>query len=240
MNDSKKAIVVGATSGIGEALAIELANNGFEVGLTGRRQNLLDELDRRIQTRTYARKMDIRDAEAAPQILNELVREMNGADVIVINSGVLYRNGSWDELQAMINTNVTGFVAVAEAALEYFTNKGKGHLVGISSIAGLRGAKGSPVYNASKAFISNYMEGLRHKIATSGMPIHVTDIRPGFVRTQMIEGRPRLFWVSSPEKAARQIFSAIRNKKKRVYITRRWRLVAWLARIVPDWIYNKW
>jgi short-subunit dehydrogenase len=234
------AIVIGATSGIGRALAVELVKIGYRVGATGRRTERLDELKEECTARIHIKAMDVRDTHAAITILGELVVEMDGADVIVINSGVLFRNADWDGIQAMIDTNVTGFVALAEASMGHFLDRRSGHLVGISSIAALRGAKGSPVYNASKAFESTYMDGLRHRVAKTKLPIHITDIRPGFVDTKMIEARAGLFWVATPEKAAKQIIDAIHKKKKRTYITKRWHAVAWLAKTVPDWIYHKW
>jgi short-subunit dehydrogenase len=116
--------------------------------------------------------------------------------------------------------------------------RGAGHLVGISSIAALRGNRYAPAYNASKAFVSNYLEGVRHRFNKMKLPIAVTDAQPGFVDTPMAKA-PRRFWVASPQTAARQIVAAIRTRKHHVYITRRWRLVAWLMRIVPDVLYSK-
>jgi len=234
------AIVIGATSGIGRALAVELAENGYNVGITGRRTDRLDQLGEQIPTMSYAMTMDVRHGRDATPVLEQLIEKMNGVDLIIINSGVLFRNATWAETEAMIETNITGFVAMAEMAMKHFIDRGHGHLVGISSIASVRGAKGSPVYNASKAFVSNYLDGLRHRVVFNKLPVHITDIRPGFVRTAMIEDRPGVFWAATPEKAARQICDAIVKKKKRVYITKRWRLIAWLAGVVPDWIYHKW
>ena len=122
--------------------------------------------------------------------------------------------------------------------MRYFLCRGAGHLVGISSIAALRGSREAPAYNASKAFASNYLEGLRCLAARSGLPIFVTDIIPGFVDTRMAQGEG-LFWISSPQKAAEQIFSAIKARRRRAHITRRWRLIAFLLRFMPDFIYEK-
>jgi short-subunit dehydrogenase len=98
-----------------------------------------------------------------------------------------------------IKTNVTGFAALVNVAMHHFTEKGSGHLVGISSIAALRGGRKSPAYNASKAFESNYLEGLRQKVRKSGLPITITDIRAGFVNTAMAKG-DGIFWAAEPEK----------------------------------------
>ncbi len=93
-------------------------------------------------------------------------------------------------------------------------------------------------YNASKAFESNYMEGLRQKIVSLRLPITVTDIKPGFVKTDMLKAKSA-FWASTADKAARQIYSAIERKKSIAYITRRWRLIAWLMKILPARVYER-
>jgi short-subunit dehydrogenase len=127
---------------------------------------------------------------------------------------------------------------MADAAMKYFLGKGSGHLAGISSIAGIRGNGYAPAYSASKAFVSNYLEGMRHKAAKAGVPIVVTDIKPGYVDTVMAQG-DHIFWRAPVKEAARQIFSALEKKKKLVYITHRWRLIAWLLRILPEFILKK-
>ena len=95
----------------------------------------------------------------------------------------------------------------------------------------------APAYNASKAFVSNYLQGLRQKFSKLRLPIIVTDVQPGFVDTAMAKGD--VFWVTSPKQAAQQIFDAIRKQKKHVYVSKRWRLVAWLLKAAPDWLYHK-
>lgn len=127
---------------------------------------------------------------------------------------------------------------MANLAMHYFNEKGFGHFVSISSIAAIRGNDAAPAYNASKAFMTHYMEGLRKRCVKSGKPIYITDILPGFVDTEMARGE-KLFWVATPKKAAAQIYDAIVRKKKMAYVTKRWRLIAWLLKIVPDCIYNK-
>ena len=108
----------------------------------------------------------------------------------------------------------------------------------ISSIAGLRGSGIAPSYNASKAYQINYLEGFRQKAAKAKLQIAVTDVRPGFVDTDMAKGDGK-FWVAPPQRAAKQIFSAIIGKKDRVYITKRWRLIAIILKILPTWVYKR-
>ena len=236
--NSKKAIVIGASSGIGRALAKVLSQNGYEVGLAARRLELLRQLQQEIPAQTYLKRIDVSQPEEAMRLLQELINEMGGLDLIVLNSGINTHNTSlnWQGEIDTINVNVSGFVAMAVVAVKHFLRQNSGHLVGISSIAGLKGSAGCPSYNASKAFVSNYLEGLRHRLMQNN--IYVSDIRPGLVATALIKGQRGQFWVSTPEKAAEQIFQAIKKRKKIAYITRRWCLIAWLIKVLPDWVYR--
>ena len=164
---------------------------------------------------------------------------MNGVDLIVISAGTGSGDPGlpWDKEKATLETNVMGFTAMANVAYHHFNQKGSGHLVGISSIAAIRGG-GAPAYYASKAFESNYLQSLRYVISRSKASITVTDIQPGFVDTAMAKAENR-FWVASPQKAATQIYEAIKRKKKHAYITKRWRLIGWLLKLMPESIYNK-
>ena len=237
---AKRAIVIGASSGIGRALALRLAREGYAVGLTARRLPLLLELQTEIGPRAFVKQMDVSDTTRAMALLDRLIAEMGGVDLVVLNAGAGHINPdrAWEPEEETLGVNVLGFAATANVAYRYFVRRGTGHLVSISSIAALRGSGVAPAYNASKAFVSTYMDGLRHKLARLGSPVAITDIQPGFVRTAMAQG-PHVFWAASPEKAAEQIWQAIRRRRKRAIITRRWWLIAWLMRIVPDSVYHR-
>jgi short-subunit dehydrogenase len=232
-----KAIVIGTSSGIGRALAKELAANGYEVGLAGRRIQLMENLRREIVTPTYLKAMDLSRPEEARQLLAELIEEMGDVELIVVNSGVGHTDPPWEIERQIIQVNVAGFAAVANRAMAYFVERGSGHLVGVSSIAALRGLRAA--YSASKSFDSTYLEGLRLKADKLGVDVQVTDVKPGFVDTEMTAGRGGMFWVATTEEAARQIFTAIRKKKRHVYVTRRWRLMGWLMKALPYPVVSK-
>jgi short-subunit dehydrogenase len=237
---AQRAIVIGASSGIGRALAVHLAREGYAVGLAARRLPLLLELQARIGPRAFVKQLDVADTRRAMALLEELIEEMGGADLIVLDAGTGHINSelAWGLEEETLGVNVLGFTALANVAYRHFVRQGAGHLVSVSSIAALRGSGAAPAYNASKAFVSTYMDGLRHKLARLGSRIAITDIQPGFVRTAMAQG-PHVFWAASPEKAAEQIWQAIRRRKKRAVITRRWRWIAWLMRVVPDGLYHR-
>ncbi len=237
-------IIVGASTGIGRALALDFARAGFAVGITARREELLQALALEINTqggKAYIQAMDIAQTYDAVRLLEELLERMNGADIIVVNAAIGENSQTldWHKAEATIAVNVTGFAAIANAAMQHFLNRRKGHLVGISSLAGERGNRIAPAYAASKAFVSNYLQGLRNYAVKNDANITVTDIKPGFVKTPMTAKNDRMFWAASAEKAARQIFMAIHHKRHHAYITKRWRVVAFVLRSIPDWLYNR-
>lgn len=229
----KKAIIIGATSGIGRALALKMARQGYVLGMTGRREALLSSLQQSISSDTYTCVMDIAKPYDAAEKLGQLIDNMEGVDTVIINSGTGHCDPEFPlrgELDT-VDVNVTGFTAIANAAYRYFAKQGHGHIAATSSIMALRGGP-CPAYNASKAYMSNYLEGLCCRAHKTGVNITVTDIRPGFVDTQMAKG-DGIFWLASVEKAAVQILCAVEQKKRVVYITKRWRLIAILMQVLP-------
>jgi len=235
----KKAIIIGASSGMGRELAKVLVRHDYIVGVTGRRTELLQELQTELSDKCRMRTMDVADTPNAIATFNDLVAEIGSVDLVVISAGTGHGTADlqWPNEKDTIDTNVLGFTAIADTAFNYFVKQGHGHLVGISSIAAIRGGRYAPAYNASKAYVCNYLEGLRHIAMKTKLPIYVTDIQPGFVDTRMAQG-DRIFWRASTEKAAQQIYHAIERKKPHAYVTRRWRLIAWVMKVMPNWCYR--
>jgi short-subunit dehydrogenase len=235
MTPPKKVIIIGASSGIGRELAKVFSAHGSVVGITARRLELLTEVQKELPGSSFVKRMDVAVTGEAMGLLEELIQEMGGIDIIVINAGIgfINRELAWDKEKSTIDVNVSGFAAIANVAMKHFMEKGSGHLVGISSIAGIRGDPAAPAYGASKAFISNYLEALRFVAHVKQLPITVTDIQPGFVETAMAQGEG-MFWVAPVRKAALQIFDAIKRKRAHAYITKRWRLIGWFLKIIPS------
>ena len=236
----KKAIVIGATSGIGEGLAKILTENNYKVGITGRRTELLEALKAQKPNDYFISSFDISNTKMIDEKLTALVSELGGLDLLVISSGTGELNEALNfsiEKQT-IDTNVLGFTCIADWAFNYFDKKQSGHIVAISSIAGLRGNGVAPAYNASKAYQINYLEGLRQKASKQKSKIVLTDVRPGFVDTAMAKGEGQ-FWVAKVEKVSKQIFNAIQTKKKIVYVTKRWRLIALLLKNIPRILFDR-
>lgn len=236
MKKMKKAIIIGATSGIGRGLAEKFINQGYAVGITGRRAHLLDEMKSENPDHYFTKVFDI-NHELAMDYIQELIDEMGGLDVIVYSSGIGVLNMELEpsiELKT-IDVNVSGFTKVVTFAYNFFKKQGHGHIVSISSVAGLRGDSTHPAYFASKSFQSNYLEGLRIKARKTD--ISITDIRPGYIETDIIDDFD-VFWVAPIDKAIKQMFCAIRKRKQVAYISRRWSIMAAFIKMLPRGIYD--
>ena len=235
----KSAIIIGASSGIGRALAVILSLDGYRVGVVARRTDLLAQLREELAGPCVIKTVDVSQTELAMPLLQELIEELGDVELFIVSAGTGFENAAlaWAPERDTIAVNVLGFAGMVNVAVAHLETRGSGHLVGISSLAALRGNRAAPAYNASKAFVSNYLQGVRYRFNKLKLPIVVTDVQPGYVDTRMAKGN--LFWVASPQTAARQIVAAIRGRKQRVYVTRRWRLIAWLMRIAPDALYSK-
>ena len=235
---SNSVIIVGASSGIGEALARRFAESGYEVGMTARRLERLQSIGDELPTRTYVAGMDVTETETARDTFEDLVDSMEGVDIVVVSAGIAPANKDleWEIEEDTIETNVSGFVALATAAVNVFEEQGHGHLVGISSVSAHVGLKEVPAYSASKAFVSRYLEALRFRTKVRDADVTVTTIEPGYVDTKLSLGG---LWETTPEVAAGQIFDAVEKGRKRVYVTRRWRLVVWLMTLFPEAIKRR-
>ena len=237
----KNAIVFGATSGIGKSLTEILVKEGYRVAVTGRRLEKLEALKTAYPTHILVKQNDIQDVEAVEKVFTEIVNEFKTIDLVVQSSGVGYVNPKleWDKESQTINTNVLGVTKLYVLAYNLFRKQQFGHLVGISSIASIRGSRSAPVYFASKAYQKAYLESLYLKTKTiKSKKVFITDIRPGFVDTPMALGE-HVFWLVPVEKSAKQIYTAIKKKKRVAYVSKRWVLVAWVLKIAPAWLLKK-
>jgi len=237
---SRHAIIIGGSSGMGRALSEELARDGWRVIATGRREEYVNELQQRWPGLITAQPMDIRNQQEVIQLLEKLTDQLPALDLVLIAAGTVQDNPDleWAPEADTISTNISGFTALADWSYNFFTKQGYGHLAGITSIAALRGRRIAPAYNASKAYQVNYLEGLRQKAQFDKLPITITDIRPGFVATSMAdEGSSML--TADVEKATKQIYKAIRAKKRIAYITKRWSLISQALRFMPSFLYER-
>jgi len=240
MNDEpQKIIIIGSTSGIGRELARLYALNGFRVGVTGRRMNLLLSLQEEFPQNIFIECFDVTGKENIPHF-QSLIEKLDGLDILIYNSGYgePSKDLDWEIENRTTAINVYGFVEIVCYGFNYFINQGYGQIACTSSVASVRGNSMAPAYSAGKAFESTYMEGLYLKAKRLKKNIAVTDIQPGFVDTHLAKGDGK-FWVAPVKKAAAQNLQAIQKKKKRAYITKRWAIIAWLLKNIPGFIYNR-
>ena len=233
----KRAIVVGATSGIGLEVARLLAREGWQVGIAGRRENLLQAIQAEHANIVATATIDITSATAADALLT-LVERLGGMDLYFHSSGIGWQNPDLDlerELRT-VETNALGFTRMVNAAFQYFASRPdtEGHIAVISSIAATRGLGAAPAYSASKSFVAHYLESLAQLTAIRRLPhIHIHDIRPGFVRTALLGDGGKYPLQMNPQTVARDIVRAIERDKSVVIIDWRYRLLVFFWRLVP-------
>ncbi len=235
----RKIIIIGATSGIGRKMAELYAAAGNIVGITGRRNELLLEINHQFPGKVYTECFDVTGKDNIRH-LESLIAKLDGLDILVYSSGVgeASKELDWQLDKLTVDTNVNGFVEIANWTFNHFIKQGHGSMAVISSVAANRGNSWAPPYSASKSFQSNYFEALAIKAYRVKKDIGITCIEPGFVDTKMAKTNKR-FWLVSTEKAARQMINAIHKKKHKVYVSKRWWLIAKLMRMLPFWVYKR-
>ncbi len=237
----KNAVIFGATSGIGNSLTKILIKDGYRVAVTGRRLEALEKLKSEYPNQILVKQNDIQEVTAVEKVFAEIVETFGEIHLVIQSSGVGFINPKlhWDKESQTILTNVLGVTKLYTLAYNLFKKQQFGHLVGITSIASLRGNRSSPVYFSSKAYQKAYLESLHMKTKTiKSKKVFITDIRPGFVDTAMALGE-KLFWMVSLEKAAKQIYTAIQRKKRVAYISKRWLFIALFLKVAPTWLLKK-
>ena len=235
----KQAIIVGASSGLGWELAIQLADKGYQLGLMARREELLNDLAAQLPGNHFVQVTDVTQSELSQQQLQDLITLMGDVELIILSSGVglFEKKLDWTVEREMIDVNVRGFAALAIVSYEHFVQRGGGHLAGISSVASHLFGGITLTYHATKAFVSNYLAGMRARAARSKLPITITTIEPGFVKTPMVQGNP--VWMAPVEKGVAQMVTGLLRKKNHLYITKRWRVVAWVLYFMPQWLLRR-
>lgn len=270
---AKKAIVMGATSGIGMEVASLLAQRGWLVGIAGRRIDRLEEVKRNtnllISESPKASKgeiacyqqIDVTSPEA-PSLLLKLIEKLGGMDLYFHSSGIGWQNNSLDIEKEMktVETNGLGFVRMVDTAFNWFakqsqeqdkgqelsqeqnSDKGKGNdtyrIACITSIAGTKGLGAAPAYSATKRFQNHYLECLTQQAHMRHLPIAITDIRPGFVKTDLIAGSNYPLQLT-PQEVAQQIVNAIERGKTVKTIDWKYSILVSLWRMIPRWIWTR-
>jgi len=246
LRQGKRAIIVGASSGIGAALAHRLAAEGYRLALLARRADLLTGVCAEInatagETRAISYVHDVTDYSAVPALLEKIVADLGGLDLFIYNSGISMPSGmkhyEFEKDRYVTEVNYLGALAWLNPVASMFYNLKTGQIVGISSVAGERGRVGNPSYNASKAALSCYLESLRNRLTRRG--VHVLTVKPGYVQTGMVDGVKHPLFVIPAERAAADICRAIRKHKQEIYTAPIWRLVMFTIRNIPSVLFRR-
>ena len=216
----QRALIVGATSGIGKETALQLLQKGWILGLAGRREENLKELQQLAPERIHIRAIDICQEDATDRLL-KLIEEMGGIDLYLHCSGIGHQNYQ------------------LTAAFRYFAQQKGGHLAVISSIAGTKGLGAAPAYSATKRFQNTYIDALEQLAHIQKLPIRFTDIRPGFVATGLLNDGKHYPMLMHTEKVARHIVCALEKKKRIVVIDWRYRILVALWRLIPPFFWKR-
>lgn len=236
----KRIIITGATSGIGRETALQYISDGWTVGVTGRRAELLKKLEVLAPGRVFAETLDVCSEDAADR-LRKLIEKMGGMDVYLHCAGIGFQNPTVDTATELdtTRTNVEGFTRMVTAAFDYFKHRGTGgHIVVISSIAGTKGLGAAPAYSATKRFQNTYIDALAQLSHAQRLGIAFTDIRPGFVDTDLLKHK-RYPMLMRPADVARRIFHAVNSRKRVVVIDKRYRLLVALWQLVPRVLWER-
>lgn len=242
----QRAVVVGASSGIGAAIAQRLAQEGFLVAALARRGDLLEVLCAEInaqagETRAFAVPHSATDLASIPQVFQTLLKDLGSIEVFVYAAGVMHPV-ALDEFDLqkeseMLVVNLLGAVAWLGQVATLFQRMGEGRIVGISSVSGDRGRVANPAYGSSKAGLDAYLESLRNRLSRHG--VQVLTVKPGFVDTQMLKLSPRSFGAISPEQVAAGVWRALQKGHQLVYLPWWWRWIMLAIRWTPSFIFRR-
>ena len=237
---NKKAIIVGASSGIGLEVAKRLLSDGWNLGIAARREEPLQALKATAPERIEIMTIDVTKSNAEERLLS-LIDQLGGMDLYFHASGIGKQNRTLEpdiELSTM-ETNAVGFTRMIGTAYRYFAKKGEGHIAAITSIAGTKGLGPAPAYSATKALQTTYLQALEQQAHQRGLDIRFTDIRPGFVDTALLSGTFKYPMLMKPEAVARDIVSSIYGKRHVRVIDGRYRVLTFFWRLIPNWIWRR-
>lgn len=229
-------IIIGGTSGIGKALAEIYLQKGWHVGIMGRRA-LQPEDAAYAHPHAFYETCDVRQTEQSIVAIDQLIKSMGGQiQLFIMSSGVGWLNRDFNVEHDVITiaTNVVGWTSLVNHIYQHIEQQGHGHLAAISSIASLRGLAPAPTYSASKSYQAHYLEALRQRAMASKRPIFVSEIRPGFVDTPLLADTNKFFWISSVDRAAKQIVGALKHHQGVITVTHRWKLIVPVMRLLPN------
>lgn len=234
------AIIIGASSGIGNEVARLLLQRGWHCGIAARRTEPLEQLRSEYPQLTETETIDI-TSEEAPERLLQLIERLGGMDLYFHASGIGKQNRDLqtDIEMSTIDTNAMGFTRMVDTAFNYLASHDGGHIAAISSIAGTKGLGPAPSYSATKAFQNTYLQALEQLANARRLNIRITDLRPGFVDTPLLDGDNHFPMMLRPQQVAKEMVEAIERRRHVRVIDWRWRIITALWRLIPRCIWRK-
>ena len=236
----KRAIIVGASSGIGREVALLLLAEGWHIGVAARREESLMELKAMAPEHVEVKTIDVIKVDAGERLL-ALIEQLGGMDLYFHASGIGKQNRMLTEdieLSTM-DTNAVGFTRMIGTAYRYFANRGEGHIAAITSIAGTKGLGPAPAYSATKAMQSTYLQALEQQSRQRRLNIRFTDIRPGFVKTALLNDNFPYPMLMRPEAVARDIVRSIHCGRHMRIVDWRYRVLTFVWRLIPNWLWRR-
>ena len=234
------AIIIGASSGIGNEVARLLLQRGWHCGIAARRTEPLEQLRSEYPQLTETETIDI-TSEEAPERLLQLIERLGGMDLYFHASGIGKQNRDLqtDIEMRTVDTNAMGFTQMVDTAFNYLASHGGGHIAAISSIAGTKGLGPAPSYSATKAFQNTYLQALEQLANARRLNIRFTDLRPGFVDTPLLDGDNHFPMMLRPQQVAKEMVESIERRRHVRVIDWRWRIITALWRLIPRSIWRK-
>lgn len=244
---TEKVLIIGATSGIGYALASSIAgsNPNCSLHLAGRNASSVERVASDLAIRhgctTTWSHFDALTTASHKEFARQSVERLDGLDTVVVSIGEMgCQSASEHDFEAasrVIDSNYAGVVSVLGELANYLEEKKKGNVVVISSVAGDRGRQSNYIYGSAKAGLNAFLQGLRSRLFKSG--VHVLTVKPGFVDTKMTFGKPGLFLVARPEQVARSILKALKQKRNVVYVPWFWQWIMLIIRSIPEFVFKR-
>lgn len=235
----KRIVIIGATSGIGYEVAKIYCRLGWRVGVAGRRIERLEAFKEQAPEQIEIQQIDVTETEAVEK-LHSLIDKLGGMDIFLLSTGIGSQNRTLNsEIElSTVNTNALGFTRMVTATYNYFKEEGGGHLSVISSIAGTKGLGAAPAYSATKRFQNTYIDALAQLARMEKQPVRFTDIRPGFVKTDLLKN-DKYPLLMDPELVAQKIVKALSQKKRRVIIDWRYAILVFFWKLIPSYIWER-
>lgn len=232
-----KVVITGASSGLGREVAKLFIKDGHDVTVCARRTELLEELAQN-NGNVRSEYLDVQSDDCATR-LREILSHGGKTDIYFHASGIGCHNRELDMQKELkvLDTNCIGFARCIDTAFNYFRENGGGHIAAISSIAGTMGLGAAPSYSASKAFCNTYLQSLAQLSTMTAANVGITDIRPGFVKTALLDPNKHYPMMMDVEYAARKIHKAILARRRKAVIDWRYAILVALWKLIPDWLW---